>query len=102
MQISLENDANHRALRRCYSCGSYARPYDDVKGALYFRIRPLNVDEPLLMKFVEAGIPREEALEGEDRIAYLLRHVFVEVSTKFEFTCNKSAEIVVIESKPLS
>ena len=34
MQISLENDANHRALRRCYSCGSYARPYDEVKGAI--------------------------------------------------------------------
>ncbi|MEP6768134.1 MAG: hypothetical protein ABJC61_05660 [Acidobacteriota bacterium] len=32
MQIELENDANHRALRRCYSCGSYARPFDEVNG----------------------------------------------------------------------
>jgi hypothetical protein len=34
MQIELESDANHRALRRCYRCGSYARPYDEVNGAI--------------------------------------------------------------------
>jgi rRNA maturation endonuclease Nob1 len=34
MQITLDNDANHRALRRCYGCGSYARPYDEVNGAI--------------------------------------------------------------------
>ena len=36
LQIHLERDAdaNHRALRRCCSCGSYARPYDDVNGAI--------------------------------------------------------------------
>jgi DNA-directed RNA polymerase subunit RPC12/RpoP len=34
MQISLEVDANHRSLRRCYSCGTYARPYDQVDGAI--------------------------------------------------------------------
>ena len=33
LQISLETDANHRSLRRCYCCGSYARPYDQVNGA---------------------------------------------------------------------
>ena len=34
MQIELESDANHRALRRCYSCGSYARPFDELNGAI--------------------------------------------------------------------
>ena len=34
MQISLEQEPNHRSLRRCYSCGSYARPYDQVNGAV--------------------------------------------------------------------
>ena len=36
IQIELENDAdaNHRALRRCYSCGNYARPFDEVKGGI--------------------------------------------------------------------
>lgn len=34
MQISLDQDANHRALRRCCSCGSYARPFDEVNGAI--------------------------------------------------------------------
>ncbi len=34
IQISLENDAHHRALRRCYSCGAYARPFDEVNGAI--------------------------------------------------------------------
>ncbi|MEO8189719.1 MAG: hypothetical protein ABI682_05210 [Acidobacteriota bacterium] len=33
MQLELENDANHRALRRCRSCGAYARPFDEVNGA---------------------------------------------------------------------
>ena len=36
LQIEIEpgNDANHRALRRCYRCGSYARPFDAVNGAI--------------------------------------------------------------------
>lgn len=34
MQIELDSDANHRALRRCYRCGSYARPFDEVNGAI--------------------------------------------------------------------
>jgi hypothetical protein len=36
LQIRIEgdNDANHRALRRCCRCGSYARPFDDVNGAI--------------------------------------------------------------------
>ena len=34
MQLELESDANHRALRRCYRCGSYARPYGEVNGAI--------------------------------------------------------------------
>jgi len=34
LQIELESDANHRALRRCHRCGSYARPYDEVNGAI--------------------------------------------------------------------
>ena len=34
IQIENDNDANHRALRRCYRCGNYARPFDDVKGAI--------------------------------------------------------------------
>lgn len=33
LQIEI-NDANHRALRRCYRCGSYARPFDEVNGAI--------------------------------------------------------------------
>ncbi len=33
MQISLDPPASHRSLRRCYSCGSYARPYDQVNGS---------------------------------------------------------------------
>ncbi len=34
MQITLDNDANHRALRRCCRCGAYARPFDEVNGAI--------------------------------------------------------------------
>lgn len=34
MQIALDPEPNHRALRRCYSCGAYARPYDHVDGAI--------------------------------------------------------------------
>jgi len=35
MQISLEEmEANHRALRRCRSCGSYERPYDAFNGGV--------------------------------------------------------------------
>jgi hypothetical protein len=33
MQISLEAESSHRSLRRCYSCGTYTRPYDQVNGA---------------------------------------------------------------------
>lgn len=34
IQIEPESDANHRALRRCYRCGTYARPFDAVNGAI--------------------------------------------------------------------
>jgi hypothetical protein len=35
MQISLEEmEANHRALRRCRSCGSYERPYEAFNGGV--------------------------------------------------------------------
>lgn len=34
IQVERDSDANHRALRRCYSCGSYARPFDDVNGSI--------------------------------------------------------------------
>jgi predicted secreted protein len=29
-----EVEANHRALRRCRSCGSYERPYETVNGGV--------------------------------------------------------------------
>ena len=35
MQITLEEmEANHRALRRCRSCGSYERPYEAFNGGV--------------------------------------------------------------------
>ena len=34
IQISADHDANHRALRRCHGCGSYARPFDEVDGTI--------------------------------------------------------------------
>jgi hypothetical protein len=34
IQLTLDPNANHRALRRCFRCGSYARPYDEVNGAI--------------------------------------------------------------------
>jgi hypothetical protein len=35
VQITLEEvEANHRALRRCRSCGSYERPYDAFNGGV--------------------------------------------------------------------
>jgi hypothetical protein len=34
MQITLDTDANHRALRRCHGCGSYARPFADDHGVI--------------------------------------------------------------------
>jgi len=34
-QPVLQLDANHRALRRCHGCGSYARPEGDISGRLY-------------------------------------------------------------------
>ena len=30
----LDLNANHRALRRCHGCGSYARPCGEVQGRL--------------------------------------------------------------------
>jgi hypothetical protein len=33
MQIELEVDARHRALRRCHGCGAYAH-VEEVEGAL--------------------------------------------------------------------
>jgi hypothetical protein len=32
MQVELDSDANHRALRRCHGCGAYARPAEQVDG----------------------------------------------------------------------
>ena len=35
MQVTLEEmEANHRALRRCRSCGSYERPYEAFNGGV--------------------------------------------------------------------
>lgn len=35
MHITLEEmEANHRALRRCRSCGSYERPYEAFRGGV--------------------------------------------------------------------
>jgi hypothetical protein len=34
-QPVLQLDANHRALRRCHGCGSYARPEGDIGGRPY-------------------------------------------------------------------
>ena len=35
MQITLEEmEANHRALRRCRSCGSYERPFEAFNGGV--------------------------------------------------------------------
>lgn len=33
MQLELEVEAHHRALRRCHGCGAYAR-VEEVEGAL--------------------------------------------------------------------
>jgi hypothetical protein len=33
MQLELEVEANHRALRRCHCCGAYAR-VEEVEGSL--------------------------------------------------------------------
>ena len=33
MQLELEVEANHRALRRCHGCGAYAR-VEEVEGSL--------------------------------------------------------------------
>ena len=30
----LDLNANHRALRRCHGCGTYARPFGEVEGRL--------------------------------------------------------------------
>ncbi len=32
LRIYLEIEPQHRALRRCYSCGGYTRPFDEVNG----------------------------------------------------------------------
>jgi formylmethanofuran dehydrogenase subunit E len=32
IQVELDSDANHRALRRCHGCGAYARPAEQVDG----------------------------------------------------------------------
>ena len=34
VQPAVDVNANHRALRRCHGCGSYARPGGDVQGRL--------------------------------------------------------------------
>ena len=33
-QAVLDVNANHRALRRCHGCGSYARPGGEVQGKI--------------------------------------------------------------------
>jgi hypothetical protein len=61
MQITLEEmEANHRALRRCRSCGSYERPYDAFNGGVRCercakkarRQRDEREDEDINAKFV--------------------------------------------------
>jgi hypothetical protein len=32
--LMLEIEVNHRALRRCHGCGSYARPSAEIEGRL--------------------------------------------------------------------
>jgi formylmethanofuran dehydrogenase subunit E len=34
IQPALALDANHRALRRCHGCGTYARPSAEIGGRL--------------------------------------------------------------------
>jgi formylmethanofuran dehydrogenase subunit E len=34
IQPVLDLDANHRALRRCHGCGTYARPSVEIAGRL--------------------------------------------------------------------
>jgi hypothetical protein len=34
LQLYLETDANHRALRRCHACGSYTRAFREVNGSI--------------------------------------------------------------------
>ena len=34
MQLELEVEAHHRALRRCHGCGSYVRHAEEKKGVL--------------------------------------------------------------------
>jgi hypothetical protein len=34
LQIYLETDANHRALRRCHGCGAYTRAFREVNGSI--------------------------------------------------------------------
>src|SRR5689334_6875160 len=57
LQLELESDANHRALRRCYRCGSYARPYGEVNGAI--------LCEPCAKKDERRRRQVEELGEGE-------------------------------------
>lgn len=32
MQLELEVEAHHRALRRCHGCGDYARNIEEIEG----------------------------------------------------------------------
>jgi formylmethanofuran dehydrogenase subunit E len=34
MQLELDVEAHHRALRRCHSCGAYARNVEETGGAI--------------------------------------------------------------------
>ena len=34
LQIYLETDANHRAMRRCHGCGSYTRAFREINGSI--------------------------------------------------------------------
>jgi hypothetical protein len=34
MQLELEVEAHHRALRRCHGCGAYARNVEEIDGRL--------------------------------------------------------------------
>lgn len=57
MQIFLENDANHRALRRCHSCGAYSRPSEGNASDGTIRCRPCS----------EKAERRERGSEDEEK-----------------------------------
>ena len=34
MQLELDVEAHHRALRRCHGCGAYVRPVEEIAGTI--------------------------------------------------------------------